>query len=65
MVSEKHKEATARWDKANMTTMSIRVTKARAQEFKDACKRLETVPNRVFLEAIRATVDRAKEKSGE
>ena len=50
------------WDRGNMTTLNCRVTKTRAAEFKEACTKLGTNVNAVFLKAISKTIDQAKEK---
>lgn len=50
------------WDRGNMTTLNCRVTKTRAAEFKEACAKLGTNVNAVFLKAISKTIDQAKEK---
>lgn len=59
-VSESRKNANVKWDKENMTTLSCRVTKKKAEEFKVACRKLDTVPNRVLMKAINDTIEEAE-----
>lgn len=63
MVTERKKAQIAAWDKKNMKTLSCRVTTAKAEEFQIACEILQTNKNQVFLKAIQAAIDQAKEKS--
>lgn len=58
--SESRKRATMKWDKANMTTVSTKVRKEKAIQFKEACKKLHTIPNRVLLHAINETIEKAE-----
>ena len=60
VVRKSQKDATARWDKAHMTTISCRATRERAERFKAACQKLETVPNAVLLKAINDTIEKAE-----
>jgi len=62
-VSQAQKAASAKWDKENMTTLSTRVTKQKAQAFRQACADLNTKPNQVFLKAIDETIAEAGKKS--
>lgn len=60
MISEAQKKSARKWDAANMTTVACRITNAKAQAFKEACRALGTVPNRVLNEAISRTIAEAK-----
>ena len=51
-VSRSQKTAAVKWDKQNMTNISCRVTKEKAQQFKAACKLHGTNPNAVLLAYI-------------
>ena len=62
-MNEARKRANAKWDKENMTTRACRVTKIRAQAFKEACAALGTLPSRVFQEAIDRTIAEATNKN--
>ena len=62
-MNEARKRANVKWDKENMTTLACRVTKVRAQAFKDACAALGTLPSRVFQEAIDRTIKKAEEQN--
>ena len=64
-MNEARKRANVKWDKENMTTLACRVTKIRAQAFKDACAALDTLPSRVFQEAIDRTIAEANKKTGD
>ena len=64
-MNEARKRANVKWDKENMTTLACRVTKVRAQAFREACAALATLPSRVFQEAIDRTIAEADKKTGE
>ena len=53
------RSAQKKWDKANMTVVGCRITKTKAQEFKDACAALGIVPNQVIKQAIEETIKKA------
>ena len=59
---EARKAASARWDKEHMTVLSCKVTKVKATEFREACKKLEVVPNQVFRQAIDQVIENAKKE---
>lgn len=61
-VSEAQKKASAKWDKENMTAISCRITKARAERFKSACKSLGLIPNQVLKNAIDETIEKAEDQ---
>lgn len=52
MVTEAKKRSNAKWDKENMTMLGCKVRKAKADEFKAACKLSGTTPNAVFRKAM-------------
>ncbi len=51
-VSEAKKRANAKWDAANMTILGCRVTKTKAEAFRQACKAANTTPNAVLLATV-------------
>lgn len=53
--------AVRKWDKENMTALSCRVAKKKAEEFRQACKKLGLVPNALFLEVVNKTIEKAEE----
>ena len=61
-VSEAKKKASAKWDKAHMTTMSCKLTKERAARFKAACEMLGLIPNQVFNKAIDEVLEKAEDQ---
>lgn len=58
-MTEARKKANAKWDKENMTVIGCRVTKAKAQEFRQACAALGVVPNQIFKETIEQIIKKA------
>lgn len=58
------RESQKNWDRENMATLTCRVTKKKADEFKKACAELETNMNAVFLSAISKTIQDAKKENG-
>lgn len=58
------RESQKRWDRENMITISCRLTRKKAEEFKNACDQLGTKRNTVLLNAINRVIAEAKEKSG-
>ena len=60
-ITQAQKNAKNKWDRNNLTTISCRVTKLKATQFKEACCKLETIPNRVLLKAIDETIKKALE----
>lgn len=44
--------AQQKWDSANMTTLSCRVTKEKAEAFRKKCEAAGTKPNAVLLECV-------------
>ena len=56
------KRANAKWDKANMTTLTCRVTKDKAQQFQDACGKLGTNKNAEFLKTINRVIEEAESR---
>lgn len=52
-VSESQKAASRKWDQANMTRLSCKVTKAMAETFKSICIKEGTNTNAVLLEYVR------------
>lgn len=55
------RSAQKKWDKANMTVVGCRITKAKAQEFRDACAALGLVPNQILKQAVDETIKKAGE----
>lgn len=51
-VSEAKRRANDKWDAANMTILACRVTKKKAEAFRQACKAAGTNPNAVLLETV-------------
>lgn len=51
-VSNARKQANAKWDRENMTTIGCRVKKDKAARFKAACIDAGTTINAVFLAAM-------------
>ena len=65
MVTEAQKAASRKWDQANMTRLSCKVTKAKAEQFKEICKRQGTNTNAVLLAYINKFIEmhEAQEKT--
>lgn len=61
-ISQAQKVARNKWDRENMTQIGCRLTKEKAAKFKEACRLLDTVPNRVLLKAVDDTIAAAEEK---
>ncbi len=59
-MSEASKMARAKWDKAHMTVVGCKVTREKATQFKEACSKLDTVPNAVLLKAVNETIEHAE-----
>lgn len=51
-ISEAQKAATRKWDQENMTRLSCKVTKAKAERFKAACQKNGTNTNAVLLTCV-------------
>lgn len=49
--------ASRKWDKANMTILSCRVSKEVAGQFKLICKKKETTVNAALLKYVRSVVE--------
>lgn len=60
-MKESQKNANRKWDRQNMTVLGCKVTKEKAQKFKEACAILETVPYRVFMETVDKTIEKAEQ----
>ena len=58
-MNEAKKKANKKWDNQNMTVIGCKVTKNKAQAFKDACSVQGLVPNRVLMEAIDCVIAKA------
>ena len=58
-MTEAQKKANKKWDSQNMTVIGCKVTKEKAQAFKDACMILGVVPNRVLMGLIDHTIAEA------
>lgn len=61
-VNESQKRANQKWDRENMITIGCRLTRSKAETFKAACAALETNPSRVFLKAVDATIQEARDQ---
>lgn len=61
MVSTSQKAASAKWDKAHMTTVACKITKEKAELFKAACKERGTTPNAVLSKRINEYIQEARE----
>lgn len=61
-VSEARKRANAKWDKTNMTTVGVRVTRTLADSFTEACNKLGQTKGEVLRKAI---LDSIKKVSNE
>ena len=59
-MTEARKKANMKWDKENMTVLGCRVTKAKAQEFREACAALGMGPNQIFKETIEEIIKKAR-----
>ena len=58
-MDEARKRANQKWDRQNMTVIGCKVTKEKAQAFKEACAALGTIPNRVLMDLIDQTIKKA------
>lgn len=58
--SKAQKAASAKWDQINMTHLACKVTKEKAERFKEACKKFNTNPNAVFLKVVNETIKSAE-----
>ena len=56
------RKSSAKWDKEHMATLSCRVTKERAAQFREACQKIGTSMNAVFLKAISAVIKEAEDQ---
>ena len=43
-----------------MTVVGCKVTREKATQFKEACVKLNTVPNAVLLKAVNETIEKAE-----
>ena len=60
MVSDSQKRASKKWSKENMTVLGCKVTKAKASKFKEACQKLDIIPNQVLLQAVDETIKKSE-----
>ena len=60
-MDEARKRANKKWDKENMTVIGCKVTKEKAQAFKNACAALGEVPNQILKKTIEDTIKKAGE----
>lgn len=60
-ISESQKKANQKWDKNHMTTIGCRVTKTKAELFKRSCQILGTIPNKVIMQTVDTTIQKAQE----
>lgn len=61
-VSEAKKKANAKWDAANMTILGCKVTKTKAEAFRQACKAAGTNPNAVLLATVNKFLEEHADK---
>ena len=61
-MDEARKRANQKWDRQNMTVIGCKVTKEKAQAFREACEALGAVPNRVLMDLIDQTIKKAGEQ---
>lgn len=65
-MTEARRRATNKWAKENMTVVGCKVTKEKAQLFRESCAALGTVPNQILLQAVNNTIAEAGiKKAGE
>lgn len=57
-ISESKRSANARWDAAHMTNIACRVTREKAQQFREACRSQGTNPNAVLLAYISRYIEK-------
>lgn len=62
-VSEAHKRGNAKWDKEHMTTIGVKVTRALAESFTAACKKLGVTKGQVLRQAVLNSIKAASEKT--
>ena len=60
MPSDAQKAYRNKWDRANMKVIGCKVTREKADLFKQACDFLGTTMNAVLAQAIEETIKRAK-----
>ena len=58
-VSEAHKRARAKWDKAHMAVLTVKVTKQKALDFSAACEKLGVKRGQVLRAAIEDAIVQA------
>ena len=61
MVSVSQKAASRRWDQENMTRLSCKVTKDKAERFKSVCKSRGTNTNAVLLAYVNSYIQENEE----
>lgn len=59
--SESQKRANQKWDKEHLTIVGCRITKEKAELFKQSCRILDTVPNKVIMQTVDETIKKAQE----
>jgi hypothetical protein len=59
-MNEARRQANLKWDRANMTTLSCRLTKVKAEQFKAACSKLGTNRNAEFLKTVDRIISEAE-----
>ena len=64
-ISDSKKTANAKWDAAHMTNIACRITREKAQQFREACRSQGTNPNAVLLAYINRFIEKfgAQERS--
>lgn len=60
-MDEARKRANQKWDRQNMTVIGCKVTKEKAQAFREACAALGAVPNRLLMQVITETIEKAEQ----
>lgn len=64
MTSEAQKRARDKWDRENMTVLTCKVTKRKADEFAAACKRAGVSKSSVIVKAVDNFIADNPESSG-
>ena len=59
--SESQKRANQKWDKEHLTVVGCRITKEKAELFRQSCRKLDTVPNKVLMQTVDETIKKAQE----
>ena len=63
MASEAQKRARDKWDRENMTVLTCKVTKRKADEFTAACQRADVSKSSVIVKAVDNFISENPEES--